>query len=189
MCGDGGGYTQKGGDDGLPFAGTADNLRRPRRDGLWIVSSSRRPVTGVSQRDTRPGPAEERQTAGEPTEARKSRASDWGSKAITIRAPMVCRGSPSPLRLNLNAPQSVCVQSNGPIDTARQSLVPPPPPYPPPVPDLRSLVGTVTAGVSVGGEGNKLAETQEPISGFSYRKICPFTLWRAPGPADGKRQG
>lgn len=34
---------------------------------------------------------------------------------------------------------------------------------------------------------NELAETQEPISGLCYRKICPFTLRRAARRADGGR--
>lgn len=34
---------------------------------------------------------------------------------------------------------------------------------------------------------NELTETQEPISGLCYRKICPFTLRRAARRADGGR--
>ncbi|KAI9532000.1 hypothetical protein NQZ68_036362 [Dissostichus eleginoides] len=57
---------------------------------------------------------------------------------------------------------------------------------------LRSLESVPRQwGDSAGGPGerNELTETQEPISGLCYRKICPFTLRRTARRADGGRDG
>lgn len=70
---------------------------------------------------------------------------------------------------------------------------PPPPPLISPLPPVVTVSwGCRVSSLCSGSRGtrweaqrNELIETQEPISGLCYRKICPFTLRRAARRADG----
>lgn len=73
------------------------------------------------------------------------------------------------------------------------SLCSPPPPLISPLPPVVTVSwGCRVSCLCSGSRGtrrearrNELTETQEPISGLCYRKICPFTLRRAARRADG----